>query len=229
MKRFLLRMDASERAGFVNKPDRNGSTSIFHCAWPGHVECVQLLLGYGANVNVQNIRGNTALHMACEKCHVELVALLVEQGARTDVLNSHGKRPLDTTKSRKQFKMVELCIRRATVAYDAQLVVKQASQQAALESSMAKKSKTRYQETDCLVSGSDITAQLQGMDEGARFGYLNLADDDGLTPLLRFVYMGNQEVGLCVCVCVSVQCVLLFTVERGVVFIHSCMCVCVRL
>lgn len=88
-------VDVRARNAFLNRRDKNGSTAIFHAAWPGHFKVMEVLLYHGADPNVQNNRLNTALHMCTEKGHRKLIRLLIEMGARIDLRNWQNKTCLD--------------------------------------------------------------------------------------------------------------------------------------
>ncbi len=58
---------AAQLKAYVDRADANGSTALFHCAWNGHANVINVLLSANANPNIQNLRGNTALHLICER------------------------------------------------------------------------------------------------------------------------------------------------------------------
>ena len=60
-----------------------------------HSEMVQLLLGYGANVNqTDKAHRKTALHVACEAQSLLCVQHLLDAGADTNVQSESGRTPL---------------------------------------------------------------------------------------------------------------------------------------
>eukprot|EP00455_Lapot_gusevi_P043868 TRINITY_DN5405_c0_g1_i5.p1 TRINITY_DN5405_c0_g1~~TRINITY_DN5405_c0_g1_i5.p1 ORF type:complete len:352 (-),score=11.84 TRINITY_DN5405_c0_g1_i5:69-1124(-) len=77
----------AEQNAYINMGDRNGSTPIYHTVWPGHGECLRILLENGADPNIQNNRGNSALHLACEKGHKHIIKLLINHGANIELQN----------------------------------------------------------------------------------------------------------------------------------------------
>ena len=79
----------------VNSFDRVRFTALHYAAGSGHLETVQLLIRYGANVDAQNNVGDTPLHRAAFKGHHAVVQALVNAKARIDLKNSSGKLPVD--------------------------------------------------------------------------------------------------------------------------------------
>ncbi len=60
--------------------------NVIKTAWN---EITNLLLKYGANVNIQNKEGKTALMFAAERDLPEIVSLLLEHGADTEILSDN--------------------------------------------------------------------------------------------------------------------------------------------
>ena len=87
--------DVKLRTAYVNRRDKNGSSAIFHCAWPGHYKVMEVLLYHGADPNITNNRLNTALHLCTEKGHRKLIRLLIEMGASIELRNWQNKTCLD--------------------------------------------------------------------------------------------------------------------------------------
>ena len=78
------------RAEFLNRPDKNGSSALFHAVWPGHEEFMALLLEEGASANYQNTRRNTVMHLAVERGHDSIVRLLLRHGANPLISNNNN-------------------------------------------------------------------------------------------------------------------------------------------
>jgi ankyrin repeat protein len=62
---------------------------------------LQLLLEYGAFINLQDNRGNTVLHWASSSSNGPAVRLLLDRGARKDLMDLEGCKPSDAAKSDK--------------------------------------------------------------------------------------------------------------------------------
>jgi hypothetical protein len=99
--------DRAARIAYVNRRDKNGSSAIFHCVWPGHYKVLEVLLYHGADPNIQNNRLNTALHLCCEKGHKKLIKLLIDMGADTSLKNWQNKSCLDVIPSETRVEIPE--------------------------------------------------------------------------------------------------------------------------
>ena len=71
--------------------DENGWTLLRTSSWSGQTECVQLLLGAGAEVNRQDRDQRTALRAACWAGHLDCVKELLEAGAEINQVDSEGR------------------------------------------------------------------------------------------------------------------------------------------
>ncbi|XP_053664826.1 uncharacterized protein LOC128713976 [Anopheles marshallii] len=82
----------------INQWGRNALLSIvFHfksAQWNGHtLKTVEMLLDYGAEINLQDTEGNTSLHQAFSDMHLELAELLIARGADRKIKNNANKLP----------------------------------------------------------------------------------------------------------------------------------------
>jgi len=78
----------------IDRPDVHGLTMMMWAAAYGQVPTVQLLLSYGANVNVIGKENETAMHLAASSgCH-ELVTLLLRAGGEVDPEDENCSTPL---------------------------------------------------------------------------------------------------------------------------------------
>lgn len=55
---------------------------IHYAARNGHIECIKVLLEYGADIHYKDIKGETAITLAAAGGHAECVRYLLEQGAK---------------------------------------------------------------------------------------------------------------------------------------------------
>ncbi|CAG2206270.1 unnamed protein product [Mytilus edulis] len=75
--RVLLRCDDVD----IELSDKNGCSPIHIASQQGHVDVVQELLQYSANVNACNFEGVTPLKVAQDLGHLEVAALLIAESA----------------------------------------------------------------------------------------------------------------------------------------------------
>lgn len=79
----------------ITTSGNHGYTSpLLLAAANGHLECVTLLLQWGADANATDEWGNTALYKAVGYNHLECMAVLLEHGADPDKGNKWGATPL---------------------------------------------------------------------------------------------------------------------------------------
>ncbi|KAL5471322.1 hypothetical protein EMCRGX_G029423 [Ephydatia muelleri] len=67
-----------------------GWTALMNALVAGHMECVQVLLDQGADVNMQSEDGTTALMMASQAGHMECVQVLLDKGADVNMQRESG-------------------------------------------------------------------------------------------------------------------------------------------
>ncbi|XP_034721246.1 ankyrin repeat and SOCS box protein 13-like [Etheostoma cragini] len=91
---YLLH-DIYKRLFQVDVRTIHGSTPLCHACASGSLECVELLLEYGANVNPA-LTALTAspLHEACIQGNVDVVRLMIASGARLEAYDVHFGPPL---------------------------------------------------------------------------------------------------------------------------------------
>ncbi|KFO27625.1 Ankyrin repeat and SOCS box protein 10 [Fukomys damarensis] len=78
-----------------NLPDQDGKRPLHLCRGPDTLQCVDLLLRFGAQVDGQSEEEEeTPLHTAARLGHVELADLLLRRGACPDARNAEGWTPL---------------------------------------------------------------------------------------------------------------------------------------
>jgi ankyrin repeat protein len=79
------------QGGDMNVKDaRYGRTPVFIAAKNGHVECIRVLHGLGANVNLCGSNGCSPVYIAAELGHVECTRVLHELGADVHLCNDDG-------------------------------------------------------------------------------------------------------------------------------------------
>jgi tetratricopeptide (TPR) repeat protein len=70
-----------------------GHSAMHWCAARGHVTCLELLIGAGADINVRNRGGSTPLHAAAQRDAVESLRVLLASGADVHACDSQGLTP----------------------------------------------------------------------------------------------------------------------------------------
>jgi len=58
------------------------------------IDCVKLLIDFGAQLNEKNMTGGTPLHDAAEHGHIECLSKLIECGAEVNEKDNDGETPL---------------------------------------------------------------------------------------------------------------------------------------
>jgi len=82
----------------VRSTDKNGyegETALLGAAFWGRLECAEMLIKHGANVNAKAERGIVPLHEAARMGHLKLAELLLKHGADANAADDKGKTPLD--------------------------------------------------------------------------------------------------------------------------------------
>jgi len=87
---------------------RNGRRPLNWAAFYDHVEVIELLVEYGADINGTNLTGFTPIHHAAENNSKRSVSILLEAGADADVANRRGRTPLDTAREKSHEDIVRL-------------------------------------------------------------------------------------------------------------------------
>ncbi|XP_026772733.3 protein phosphatase 1 regulatory subunit 27 [Pangasianodon hypophthalmus] len=73
----------------------SGMAALHEAVLSGNLECVKLLIKYGADVHQRDEDGWTPLHMACSDGYPEIARYLLSLGASTEAENANGEKPAD--------------------------------------------------------------------------------------------------------------------------------------
>jgi len=84
----------SRKAPSVDDKNKNGLTPLHYACENGNSYIVDLLINYGANVNVSDNEGFTPLHFACKNGNLEIVKSLVDDGANVNAKSNNRLVPL---------------------------------------------------------------------------------------------------------------------------------------
>jgi len=83
------------RTILANTIDENRRSALHFSAAVGSVDCTNLLIQAGAEVDIPDLEGYTPLHMAAGYMHVGTVKTLLEAGADPEQKDRAGRSPLD--------------------------------------------------------------------------------------------------------------------------------------
>lgn len=78
----------------IDGPDLEGRAPLMHAVHQHHVECAELLLKEGADINLHAKDGSTALHEAVYNSTVEMMWLLLNNGADVRSRDQDGREPV---------------------------------------------------------------------------------------------------------------------------------------
>uniref|UniRef100_A0A3Q3NC95 Ankyrin repeat and SOCS box containing 2a, tandem duplicate 1 n=1 Tax=Labrus bergylta TaxID=56723 RepID=A0A3Q3NC95_9LABR len=76
-----LKVLLSAQPGMINKRTESGETALLVAVSKGRLNCVNMLLEYGADVDIANHEPETPLYKACERSSAAIVAALLNYGA----------------------------------------------------------------------------------------------------------------------------------------------------
>jgi len=91
-----------------NAQQSDGNTPLHLACFKGDLVLVELLLRYGADVNIQNnVAGRTPLHVAADGYHDSIVELLLKHKANINVQDHFGKTPADYAETKEMKQLLE--------------------------------------------------------------------------------------------------------------------------
>ncbi|NWX98523.1 PPR27 phosphatase, partial [Nothoprocta ornata] len=73
----------------------SGMAALHEAVLTGNLDCVKLLVKYGANIHQRDENGWTPLHMACSDGYADIARYLMELGASPEATNDAGEKPAD--------------------------------------------------------------------------------------------------------------------------------------
>lgn len=98
-----IRQGEIERIGLFIRSKRvsldaiypSGMAAIHEAVLSGNLDCVKLLVSYGADIHQRDEEGWTPLHMACSDDYPHIARYLLSLGADQDLENDCGEKPSD--------------------------------------------------------------------------------------------------------------------------------------
>lgn len=88
--------------------NHDGLSALHQCCIEASEPMIDLLLGYGANVDARDVEQWTPLHAACTCGHLNLVKILVENGADLLAVNGDGNMPFDLCEDEETLDYLEM-------------------------------------------------------------------------------------------------------------------------
>ncbi|XP_066560261.1 protein phosphatase 1 regulatory subunit 27 [Amia ocellicauda] len=73
----------------------SGMAALHEAVLTGNLECVKLLVKYGADIHQRDEDGWTPLHMACSDGYPHIARYLLSLGASMEAVNEEGETPSD--------------------------------------------------------------------------------------------------------------------------------------
>ncbi len=101
------RMDSLSE--FLNRPKYSISALMCASEW-GHDKIVELLLNYGADVNVRDNLKWGALSYACINGHLEVARILLDNKSPVNLMTSHDETPLLIAANKNYLELVKLLL-----------------------------------------------------------------------------------------------------------------------
>ncbi|ODV61224.1 ankyrin repeat domain-containing protein, partial [Ascoidea rubescens DSM 1968] len=84
---LLLQQNPKFKSKYLNFKNKDFETPLHFASRVGAVECLDLLLDLGANINALDINGNTALHLATRYGNINCIKSLLLYGSDFDMKN----------------------------------------------------------------------------------------------------------------------------------------------
>ncbi|NWI68659.1 PPR27 phosphatase, partial [Todus mexicanus] len=73
----------------------SGMAALHEAVLTGNLDCVKLLVRYGADIHQKDENGWTPLHMACSDGYADIARYLISLGASPEATTDEGERPSD--------------------------------------------------------------------------------------------------------------------------------------
>ncbi|NWY17954.1 PPR27 phosphatase, partial [Aphelocoma coerulescens] len=73
----------------------SGMAALHEAVLTGNLDCVKLLVKYGADIHQRDENGWTPLHMACSDGYADIARYLLSLGASLEATTDDGEKPLD--------------------------------------------------------------------------------------------------------------------------------------
>ena len=173
--------------------------TIWAAASDGDVEAIEAHIAAETDLDEQNNSGYAPLHYGVMKTRTEVVALLLEAGADPDVVNNQSKTPLDLAISGSKDEIIDLLLEAGAAVEPPE----ESIHVFALNNVVLGVKLHIYAGTDIDQADEFGNIPLLLAVEQGHFGvtellieheaYLEIADDDGFTPLIMSAVLNHSE------------------------------------
>ncbi|XP_041881589.1 protein phosphatase 1 regulatory subunit 27 isoform X1 [Corvus hawaiiensis] len=86
---------ALPQARALTPPLPSGMAALHEAVLTGNLDCVKLLVKYGADIHQRDENGWTPLHMACSDGYADIARYLLSLGASLEATTDDGEKPSD--------------------------------------------------------------------------------------------------------------------------------------
>jgi ankyrin repeat protein len=100
IRKQLAKLSEKDAKALVNEADENKETALHIAAESGHLNFVNLLIQYGADVNAVGIFKETPLHRAAAKNYAEIAKSLLNAGAKLSMSRLDSEKPIHVAASK---------------------------------------------------------------------------------------------------------------------------------
>ncbi|CAJ0647545.1 14962_t:CDS:2 [Entrophospora sp. SA101] len=107
----IMKLYAAFFPNSINMCNKQGQTALIFASKHGHLEIIDFLLEYGADINQTDYEGNTALHYAAAWDKSSVVTMLIERECQFAVKNIAGWTALDYSYSMNLKEHLQECAR----------------------------------------------------------------------------------------------------------------------
>lgn len=78
-----------ENSSLVNLTDEDGYTALHRACYSGNIDCIEVLMKFGCDVNAKTVDGWQPIHSACRWNNYKCASLLLQNGADINA-STHG-------------------------------------------------------------------------------------------------------------------------------------------
>ncbi|KAJ3434599.1 ankyrin repeat and socs box protein [Anaeramoeba flamelloides] len=181
-------------------------TPLFIAAKTGNFEISKLLINYGANLNLQDIRGFSPLHLLCStnKPTIEIIKLFLQGGAIIDIQTRTGCTPLHLAVKNGDIRIAKLLISKGTLINKADFIGYTSLHYSCLSDNTLLFNYLIQQGGDLNMIDKKKNTPLHLICSGNSSRYflqvcllnninLNCRDQDGCTPLMKAIMKGKRD------------------------------------